>query len=255
MIYLLVGRAKTMAMLSNLMFFDQMTGISNETGLTRYMGMTLAQGRFAEHCSNFLNIKNMKLINSRYSDDAGDAVMLGYAKALDTFVKERDIGIAARLGGDNFLVFVEKKFEDEFIEFVKNIEISYKKPSGIEVNIKVESRVGMYFIKPGDGINEAMRSADVASKLARNTNYPDYVKFEDSMMTHIIKMRQLEMNIPIAIEKKEFVVYYQPKVDISTEGIYVLNGAEALVRWVKAGEMVSPGEFIPVLEKSGLVSL
>lgn len=255
LIFLLVGRAKTMGTLMNLMFYDQVTGISNETGLTRFMGTTIAEGRFASYCSNFLNIKNMKLINSRYGDEAGDAVMLGFAKALNDFAQKRGDGLAARLGGDNFLVFIDAYKEEEFIEYVKNIVIPFSGKNGKMIELKVESRLGYYYIKAGDGINEAMRNADVASKLARKATYPDHVRFEESMKVHMLKIRQLEQNIPDAIEKREFVVYYQPKVDISEAGAYKLKGAEALVRWVKDNEMISPGEFIPVLEKSGLIAL
>lgn len=255
MIYLLVGRANTMSTLSNLMFFDQLTGIPNETGLSRYMAKTISEGTFSNYSTNFLNIKNMKLMNSRYSEAAGNAVMLGYAKAVSSYAEKNGNGIAARLGGDNFLAFIESAKEEEFLEFVRNIEVPFTKADGKEIRIKVDSRLGYYNIKPGDGINEAMRNSDVAVKLARKTNYPDCVMFEENMKTHLLKMRQLEQNIPNAIENKEFVVYYQPKVDISKQGSFSVNGAEALVRWVKDGEMVSPGEFVPLLEKSGLIAL
>lgn len=254
MIYLLVGRAKTMTILQHLTFFDQLTGIPNETRLTQFMGMTIGQGRFASFCTNFLNIKNMKLINSRYTDEAGDAVMLSYAKQINDFAQIKG-GIAARLGGDNFLVFLPAAKEDEFLDFMKNIVVTYTRKSGQEINIKVDSRVGYYYIKEGDGINEAMRNADVAAKLAKNAIHPDYIQFEESMKTQMIKIRQLEDNIPNAIDNEEFIVYYQPKVDISEKNEYKVTGAEALVRWMKDGEMIAPGDFIPVLEKSGLVSL
>lgn len=254
-IYLMAGRLKTMATLSEIMFFDQLTGIPNETSLMKFMSKTLAQGIFAEYCSNFLNIKNMKLVNSRYGDKTGDSVMLGFAKAIDDFAKSQGNGIAARLGGDNFLVFIEKKHQEEFKEFINNITVPYTKQNGDIIDIKVEARLGYYYIKAGEGINEAMRNADVAAKLAKSSTYPDCVEFEESMKIQLLKMKQLEQNIPEALEKREFVVFYQPKVDISQEGNYVLNGAEALVRWVKDGEMIPPGEFIPVLEKNGLVSL
>ncbi len=253
-IYLLVGRAKTMGSLYNLMFYDQLTGISNETGLTRFMGTTMASGKFTTYCSNFLNIKNMKLINSRYGDAAGDAVMNGFAKAIDHFAKEKGNGIAARLGGDNFLVFIEKVTEEEFLKFASNIVVPYTK-NGETVEIKVGARIGYYYIKVGDGINECMRNADVAAKLSRNASDADHIEFEESMKTHMLKMRQLEQNVPEAIKNKEFVVYYQPKVDISSEGEYKLTGAEALVRWVRDGEMIPPGEFVPILERNGLISL
>lgn len=255
LIYLLVGRANTMTTLTNLTLNDQMTGISNKTGLTKFMGKTMSKGIIADYSSNFINIKNMKLTNSRYGDAAGDSVIIGYAKAIESFAKDKGNGIAARLGGDNFFVFIEKEHEEEFIEFVKGIKIPYTDANGDKTDITVESRLGYYLIKPGDGINELMRNADVASQVARKDANPDYIQYEEYMINHILKTRQLEQSIPGAIRNREFVVYYQPKADISENGVYKLNGAEALVRWMKDGEMVSPGEFIPILEKNGLISL
>lgn len=253
LIFLLVGRAKTMASLKNIMFTDRLTGISNEASLGQFMRETIAKGDFDNYCSNFVNIKNMKVINSRYSDINGNIILAGYAQQLHSFATKRGNGIAARLGGDNFLVFIKEEKEKDFLEFIKNIYVSY--PNCEDVPVKVEARVGYYFVKNGDGINEVMSNADIASKLARNDAYSDQLQFEESMMIHTLKMRQLEQNIPDAIKNREFVVYYQPKADISEEGNYTTNGAEALVRWVKDGEMISPAEFIPALEKSGLVSM
>lgn len=253
LIFLLVGRAKTMASLKNIMFTDRLTGIANEASLGQFMSESISKGVFDNYCSNFVNIKNMKVINSRYSDAIGNIILAGYAQRLNAFATERGRGIAARLGGDNFLVFIEADKEDEFLEFIKEIYVPYTNCE--DVPVRVDARVGYYFIKRGDGINVAMSNADIASKLARNDAYSDQVKFEESMMIHTLKMRQLEQNIPDAIKNREFVVYYQPKADISEEGNYKTNGAEALVRWVKDGEMISPGEFIPALERSGLVSL
>lgn len=255
LVYLLLGRANSMATLNHLTFNDQLTGISNETGLNGFMGKTLGRGIFDNYSSNFINIKNMKLINSRYTKEAGDAVMRMYAKKIEVFAREKGNGIAARLGGDNFLVFIEQKHEEEFLEYMNNLVIQYTREEGKVKDIKIESRIGYYIIRPGDGIDEAMRNADVAARFARKATYPDVVKFEDNMMDNILKIRQLEQNIPHAIDNKEFVVYYQPKVDISRKGEYKLNGAEALVRWKKDGQMISPGDFVPVLEKSGLITL
>lgn len=253
LIFLLVGRAKTTMSLKNIMFTDRLTGISNEASLGQFMNKAISMGVFANYCSNFVNIKNMKVINSRYSDSIGNVILTGYAQKLSAFAEERGNGIAARLGGDNFLVFIEADKENEFLEFIKDIHILYT--SCDDVPVKVDSRVGYYFIKKGDGLNDVMSNADIACKLARNDTYPDYVMFEPSMMIHTLKMKQLEQNIPDAIKNREFVVYYQPKADISEEGNYKTNGAEALVRWGKDGELIPPGEFIPALEKSGLVSL
>lgn len=253
-IYLLAGRAKTMASLSNLMFYDQLTGIFNETGLTRFMGMTIERGRFSSYCSNFLNIKNMKLMINRYGEAVAEHIMRSLARKVAGFAKDRGNGVAARLGGDNFIIFIEKDKEEEFLRFVDDIDIDYES-GGNTISISIGVRVGYYNIKDGDGINEAMRHADVASKYARNNVGSNYVEYETSMKTHLLELRQLEQSVPDAIKNREFVVYYQPKVDISKQLDFKLNGAEALVRWNKNGTMVPPGEFVPLLEKSGLISL
>ena len=160
------------------------------------MNMTISNGTFANYCSNFVNIKNMKVINSRYSDSIGNVILTGYAQTLNSFATKRGNGIAARLGGDNFLVFIEADKEMEFLEFVKNISVPYTNCE--DVPVKVDARVGYYFINKGDGTNDAMSNADIASKLARNDAYSDQVKFEESMMIHTLKMKQLEQNIPDA---------------------------------------------------------
>lgn len=254
MIYLLVGRAKTMTMLSEMIFTDMLTGIPNETRLNQFMGMTLGQHRFNQYCTNFLNIKNMKLMNSRYGQRAGDAVMYGYARAISEYASKQGGGIAARLGGDNFLVFIEASKEEDFLEFVKHITVPLALNGGEMIDIKVDSRLGYYYIKDLDGINDAMRNADVAAKLAKRENMPDFVRFEDSMREQLLKLKQLEENVPSAIDNEELVVFYQPKADITDANEYRMNGAEALVRWKKDGELLPPGEFIPMLEQSGLVT-
>lgn len=254
MIYLLVGRAKTMAALSDMMFVDQLTGIPNEVKLTQFMGMTMEQGRFTDYCSNFLNIKNMKLLNNRFSDRLGDEILQSYAKIISEFATNRGNGIAARLGGDNFLVFLEASKEEEFLEYMRNLRVTHTGNDGVKSEFKIDSRIGYHFIQAGEDVSDAMRNADVASKTARNTSLPDYVQFEESMKTQILRRSQLEQSIPDAIKQREFVVFYQPKAHIANAEQYTTCGAEALVRWSKDGELISPGEFVPILEKSGLIT-
>ena len=95
-----------------------------------------------------------------------------------------------------------------------------------------------------------MNNSDIAMRNAKNVKNPDILKFEPYMKAEILRMKELEQNLPEAISNEEFVVYFQPKADISdTEG-YQLNGAEALVRWKKDDIMIPPGDFIPLLEKN-----
>ena len=254
LVYLLLGRANSMQMLAQMRMYDQLTGIPNENTLTQFMGQTIGQGRFHHYYTNFLNIKNMKLINNRYGKPAGDAVMYGFAHAINDFAQQTGNGIAARLGGDNYLAFIEDSKENAFLEFLQKIVVDYKKEDGQVIPIKVDSRLGYYQIQPRDGIQDAMHNSDFAAKLSKNEEQPDVLQFEETMKFQMLKMRQLEQSIPDAIKNREFVVYYQPKADISDAEQFRFYGAEALVRWAKDGQIVAPGEFIPVLEKSGLVT-
>lgn len=255
MIYLLTGRANTMARLSYLTYNDQLTGIPNERSLTQFMGKTLGQGRFTAYCTNFVNIKNMKLVNNRFGNPIGDTILMGYAKKMSDFAAKQGEGVAARLGGDNFFVFIIAEKEAEFLDFLRGMTVTCELPNKDKVDVKVDSRVGYCYINEGDGINDVKRNADIAAKIAKKSNTPDFIQFEESMKTQMLKMKQLEQSIPGAIENKEFVVYYQPKADISNPSTLIMNGGEALVRWRKGNEMISPAEFIPLLEKSGLVML
>lgn len=250
-IYLLAGRARAMSDLIVMTFTDPLTGVASEAGLGRFTSQKIQEGTFKEYCSDFLNIKNMKLWNRRYSERIGNMLLRSFGKKMEGFVGEK--GCVARLGGDNFIVLVEKNKQEEFIEFVQNMEAETEVPGGKEIRAKLEARIGCYYIKNGDGHHDALRSSDIALRYAKSGGYPDVVYFEEKMGQQTFRVKQLEESIPKALKDKELIVYYQPKMDIAGENPYMFGG-EALVRWIKDGTMISPGEFIPILEDNGMVT-
>lgn len=251
--YLLTGRARAMQTLNVLTFTDPLTGIANETALGRFMHSREVLGDFDTYCSNFINMKNMKLVNSRYGQDSGDRVLTSFAQKLSNFAG--DVGCAARLGGDNFFVFIKAEREESLLNYLSKLTVDFRRPDGKEIKINIDARVGYYYSRSGDTIPDAMQNADIAARVARQSRNPDIVEFEDIMKTDMLQLKDMEENIPKALDNHDFVVYYQPKADISDKNKFKLNGAEALVRWIRDGIMVPPMKFIPILEQNGLVTL
>lgn len=251
MMYLLYGRARSLEFLYQRTFHDALTGVKSEVYLNMFMGNAMKNGTFYDYCSNFINIKNMKLLNSRYSSKVGDELIVDFAHELEKITGV--FACVARLGGDNFLVFIHGSKEEEFLEKLKNITVNHIMPNGEEVPVKIECRVGYDYMKPGYNPSDALSHTSTALNHAKKNNYSDFLEFEEKMLVETIHLKALEESVPNALKNEEFVVYYQPKVDISNPDKFVIKGAEALVRWLKDGKMISPGEFIPLLEKNGKI--
>lgn len=252
-IYLLIGRARAMNALIQMSFTDQMTGVANVAQLHRFMGMQMQDGTFSSFSINFINIKNMKLLNNRYGEKAGDQILISFAKQLEGFVGEK--GCVARFGGDNFAAVIEKDRQQKLLSYLQEFTVELPLPNGDKESVKVDARVGYYGIEGNSNPSDSIRNSEIAMRLAKSGSNPDILKFEHEMRVNMLRIKALENNIPSAIQNHEFVVYYQPKADISDPNNYKLCGAEALVRWSKDGKMVPPMDFIPVLEKNGLVTL
>ena len=252
LLFIVYGRTVAMKQLFEVSYTDRLTGVANEAQLYRYMAGLLEVGAFGQYCSNFINIKNMKLFNEIYSDAQGNQILKSYATKIKDFVGKK--GCACRLGGDNFLVLIETEREEDFLVFLKELCVEITLPGDRIEFIKIDSRLGYYPLKPGDGVSEAMNNSSIALNLAKKYQNADVILFQNDMKADMMKMRQLEESIPDAVENREFVVYYQPKVRMLEKDECVLCGGEALVRWIKDGHMISPGDFIPILEKNGIIT-
>lgn len=245
------GRERASGYLEQLYYHDNLTGVLNMEGLYAYLGRVLASDTIDNFCINFMNIKNMKLINERYGNALGDAVMVDYAGKIKEFVGEK--GCVARLGGDFFVCVIDKERQKSYLAFLEQMCVDVIMPNGIMAFVKVDCRLGYYNIRKGDGIEAVMNGCSIAYKASRDNRNADMVEFQEDMRYERIRMRQLEEAVPEALGNQEFVVYYQPKIELRDNMDYRLHGAEALVRWNKDGKLISPGEFIPILEKTGMI--
>lgn len=240
------GRSRLNMLASKAIYYDSSTGISNANGLGKFVGPLAARGMLHEYSGIFLNIKNFKFVNKRTTSKVGDLCLFQYAQALVRAVG--DDGRVSRLGGDNFFVVIKKEKVSRFIQDIKICNVVCVL-DGKEYEFELGSRAGIYECMEGDTMSEMMNNANIAINVSRNTSN-DVVVFRQEMLEYTYKIKEISMRFPKALEQEEFVVYYQPKVDLKNE---TLCGCEALVRWFRNGKLIPPMEFIPVLEQEGSI--
>lgn len=246
-VFMLAGNARLEALLQKANVTDALTDADNQAGLTRFLGKLIAQGRIKEYASLFINLKNFRYVNKSMGSQAGDTALKVYVSSAKVFLTADEM--IARMGGDNFVVIVKKDNVDNFISKFTNLPISLSvgpKP----LSFTVQARMGVFFATEKDTINELLNNPAIALSIARNLRTTDVVKFTKEMMINAMHQREISSEFKKALSNNEFVVYYQPKVNLEK---MQLCGAEALVRWIRHKTIVPPMDFVPILEKEGSI--
>ncbi len=228
---------------------DQLTGLYNREFFYRYATQFDVYHKELETDAIVLDINHFHMINERYGKVYGDEVLKRVGKKLVASVKEAG-GIVCRRGGDTFLVYCPHRTDYEGI--LDNASIMLK-GNGKNEN-RVRLRMGVYSnVDKGIDIERRFDRAKLAADTVRNSFTKTIGIYDDSLREAEMFEEQLIDDFQTAINEKQFLVYYQPKFDIRQEEP-ALSSAEALVRW-KHPElgMVSPGVFIPLFEKNGLI--
>jgi len=200
----------------------------------------------------FLDLDNFKEINDSLGHAAGDQVLIEIASRLNNNLREMDT--IARLGGDEFTLIVSEFNDMQFIhEVVVKLFNILQQPMRInEHELYATSSIGIS-IYPDDGqTSEALlKNADAAMYKAKDSGRNSFEFYTHDMTERAFERVLMETNLRRALEQKEFIIYYQPQYDASTQKII---GMEALLRWQHPEMgMVSPGKFIPVAENTGLI--
>ncbi|MDE2584666.1 MAG: EAL domain-containing protein, partial [Betaproteobacteria bacterium] len=200
----------------------------------------------------FLDLDRFKTINDTLGHDAGDLLLREVSMRLRRCVREEDT--VARLGGDEFTVILEQINKPEEAAIVAGKIVEALSPAillrGQEAFVTPSIGVTIY---PADSDNfeNLLKNADTAMYRAKEEGGNGYRFFTPEMNTLAAGRLQMESGLRRALEREEFVVYYQPKVDLGSNAII---GAEALLRWKHPDwGLVSPGAFIPILEETGLI--
>ncbi|WP_016952277.1 bifunctional diguanylate cyclase/phosphodiesterase [Anabaena sp. PCC 7108] len=236
-------------------FHDPLTGLPNRTLLEERLELAINRAKRLEsyhYAVLFLDLDRFKVINDSLGHLAGDQLLQSIAQKLKTHL--RDIDLVARLGGDEFVILLEDiESIEATIKITKRILIDCQTSLMINGNeMFISTSIGIVFAtKEYRQAADLLRDADIAMYRAKAQGRNSYKIFDAQMHTQAVNRLTLETDIRKALEREEFVVYYQPIVDLIGGR---LVGFEALVRWLSPTRgFVCPGEFIPIAEETGLI--
>ncbi len=244
--------------INELAFFDQLTGLPNRTllldRLRQIMTVSARDGSYGALL--FIDLDNFKTLNDTLGHDMGDLLLKQAAQRLAMCVREGDT--VARLGGDEFVLALGGLGLNES-EAVLGAEIVAEKTLAAlsqaytlgDASHRCTASVGVTLFKGHlSSIEDLMKQADLAMYKAKEAGR-NALRFFDLDMEIAVKNRAaLEKDLRVAIQEKQFLLYYQAQV----VGKGYLTGAEVLLRWQHPQRgMVSPAEFIPLAEETGLI--
>lgn len=200
----------------------------------------------------FLDLDNFKPVNDSLGHSAGDLVLQQLAQRLLSVMPED--AVLSRFGGDEFLVLVPSDSDDGKLALLAKAMINQTcSPFYVmQTHIEISGSVGIAVV-PRDGVefNMLCKKADLAMYKAKDDGRNTWRFYDEEIDKANIDKFNLLQGIRQALKEQQFQLYYQPKVDLTTGQIV---GAEALVRWPQAdGSMISPMQFIPLCEESGLI--
>jgi diguanylate cyclase (GGDEF)-like protein len=199
----------------------------------------------------FLDLDRFKHINDSLGHAIGDALLRQVAERLRENLPAGQL--AGRLGGDEFLIVLERMDRvDEVTNLARRLLSALSRAYPIDgqmLHVGASAGIAMY---PGDGETGVclLRHADVAMHAAKSVGGGTFKFFDREMTERAMIILRTEASLRDALADEALQIHYQPKVDLETGNI---AGAEALVRWHHAGRMISPAEFIPIAEETGLI--
>ncbi|WP_243545287.1 bifunctional diguanylate cyclase/phosphodiesterase [Pseudodesulfovibrio tunisiensis] len=235
-------------------YHDALTGLPNRILLNDRLSVAISHARRdpMRVAVYFIDLDNFKTINDSLGHALGDELLQGVALRLSEQFRSQDT--VARLGGDEFVVMIEDVADDRHVvNAAERILEALREPFLIRENeLFVTASVGItVFPDDGEEPGTLIRNADMAMYQAKARGRNDYFVFKAEMNDRVSDRLARESALRRAVNEREFTVFFQPKVDICSMEVC---GMEALVRWErKDGTLVSPGEFIPLAEETGLM--
>jgi len=240
--------------LAHLAHFDSLTGLPNRVLFNDRLRQSVAQARRNNWTLGvlFLDLDRFKLVNDTLGHATGDQLLRQVAARLTESLRPSDT--VARLSGDEFAVILSELSGPQNAGHVsKKILGALAAPydlGGHEVFVTVSIGITLY-PTDSDDIDTLIRNADAAMYGAKAAGRNNYQYYTASMNARAAEKLQLETRMRRALERKEFILHYQPKVDVPSGRI---SGLEALLRWQSPDQgLVPPALFIPLLEETGLI--
>jgi diguanylate cyclase (GGDEF)-like protein len=233
---------------------DPLTGLPTRTGFSEALADAVARARKADHQIGLLIVEldDFGKVNEVWGHAAGDAVLKGTAERLGRFAEAP--ASLARISGDAFALVVERDATSHSLRHLaENIREALLEPHAVGASSIVLGPCfgAALFPVNAEDSDALFRAADTALRYAKSDGRTGLAFFDTEMEKRIGRRAALERDIKRALESEEFVVFYQPQLELASGQ---RRGYEALLRWERPGEgILPPGEFLPVAQETGLI--
>jgi diguanylate cyclase (GGDEF)-like protein len=250
----ITDRMKAQEQLQFLAHHDALTNLPNRALFLERLDHALTRARWTKRplAVLFLDLDRFKNINDTLGHDIGDSTLQVAAKRLTGCVRDGDT--VARFGGDEFTVLLEDLANsDDVPNVAQKILEALSRPFDVEGReFVVTTSIGIsLYPSDGDDSLKLLRNADTAMYRAKEQGRNKYQFYSSEMSAKALEKFMLESSLRYALERQEFLLYYQPQVNLATGKV---TGVEALLRWQHPElGLVSPTQFIPVAEETGLM--
>ena len=241
------GKMRLVKLTQHLTYYDVELDMYNLNQFMKNVRLLCRNERIDSFAAVRFNLKRFSIVNQQLGRENGTRVMKQFISCIDEILTE-EYEVVCRMGGDNFVVLIKQEKLDKLLEILSGTGIVYDEARN--ERICISATVGVYIIPDLDSFvlhSDVIDRVSMAFNLAKaSSNKQDVVFFNDDILSKRKKDNDISASFPKALEEREFLVFYQPKVAI--DGLKIA-GAEALCRWIHNGRFVLPGEFIPVLEQ------
>lgn len=234
-------------------YYDNITGIQNKKMfIEKFKQLINNSSNKSKLGIIFFDIDNFKNINDSYGHEVGDEILLRLCKRIENILDGRHT--FARFGGDEFIIAFSNVINQiEIKDFLDELLLKVRKPFYVnsrKIYCSISVGVSIY---PNDSnrLDILLKTADMAMHTAKEEGKNRYKFFDINILNILKRQSEIEKALRTAIENNEIFMVFQPKISIKDEKV---NGFEALVRWVNDElGFISPAEFIPIAESSGLI--
>ncbi|MCL6573070.1 MAG: EAL domain-containing protein [Bacillus sp. (in: Bacteria)] len=246
-------RLKAEKMIKHMAYHDQLTDLPNRYQLREKLNEVVINSteNNKKFALLFLDLDRFKVVNDTLGHEVGDKLLIEIGKKLKSCMDEGDI--VARYGGDEFSVLLPDTTEIRARDIAERIISIFSVPCYLNhLEIIVTPSIGIsIFPEHGENYDMLIKKADMAMYFSKSLGRNNFQFFTKDLIDKSQYEVDLEMKLRKALERNEFLLYYQPQINLETNRII---GAEALIRWKHPEKgIISPGEFIPVAEETGLI--
>ncbi|TWT07836.1 EAL domain-containing protein [Planococcus sp. CPCC 101016] len=245
-------KKQTQKRINDLAFTDQLTGLPNRHWFYQNLQEVVLRTKEKRQtiATLLVDFDNFKSINDMLGHHGGDLFLKQVAARVQASLSHN--AVISRIGGDEFIIVVENVTEENVRQLAEKILEDMKQPIfllGQEIVITLSIGISM---QPICTSNEEIliQQADMAMYSAKEKGKNNYQFFTEDLKEKMSRKLQLEKALHEALKLKEFQLYYQPQIDLRTGN---LVGIEALIRWNSPSGLISPAEFIPLAEETGLI--